>query len=69
MASDTSSATIEIIVAIIIVLGILLYFFVIRPFIYDITVWWDLGHGTWFIYGLIVGAFIGLLVGVYAGKN
>ncbi len=52
------------VIAVIVVI-VLLYYFVIKPAIYDIMLWWNIGNGPWFLIGMLVGGIIVAIIGMY----
>ncbi len=56
------------IVAVIVVI-VLIYYFVIKPTIYDLTLWWYSGNGPWFLIGMLVGGIILAIIAVYAATR
>ncbi|MCL5989177.1 MAG: hypothetical protein M1166_02465 [Candidatus Thermoplasmatota archaeon] len=70
MASDNSGAIAGIVIFTVVVVAIIaLYFFLIKPAIDSITLWWDLGYGPWFLIGLFVGVIVAAFIAVYVASR
>ena len=56
-------------IAIIVVLLFLLYWFLIRPAVNSVILWWNLGYGTWFLIGIFIGLIVMAVVAIYVASR